>query len=105
MKIGIIGSDSLNKAEEIFPIIHNFIEDRWPQRNVVVVGIGLSGITPLVKRWCDRRGIDFIGFPHYDAAIINVDEVLAIWDGTVQGPSEAVRYAKELGVPVMIVRV
>jgi hypothetical protein len=103
MKIAVIGSTSVAKAEVLFPLIQGFVDDRCPKKQVTVLGIG-NEVGGLVRKWSERRGFDFVGLP-YDLAISNADEVLFILDKTSPDNHYKMRYAQKVGVPYMIIRV
>jgi hypothetical protein len=105
MKLAILGSKSVAKAEVIFPLIQGFIDDRCPKKQVTILSGGGNGVSELTRKWSERRGFDFVGFLPFELSVGNADEVLAIWDGVDGGTQHAIHYAKKLGVPVMIIRV
>lgn len=123
MKIAIVGSRSIDKAEDVFPIIFRFIEDRCSGRSVTLISGGAKGVDSLVKKYSEQRGLDFVEFLPYHLIdngvefssryffarnrqlVSNADEVLAIWDGVSTGTQHAIRYAQKIGVPVMVIKV
>lgn len=121
VKLCIVGSRSIDKAEFVFPLIDHFIKDHCVGNPVLISG-GARGVDSLVKEYAKTKGIDFIEFIPYHILdksvefsnryfftrnrqmIQNADKVLAIWDGESTGTQHAIRYSQKIGVPVMVLK-
>ena len=122
MKICIIGSRSLDKAEVIFPIIDKFISSYTGQPITFLIG-NAKGVDPLSKKFAEARGIDIVEFIPYHLIdptakfnskyffirtkqiLNNADKLLAIWDTHSKGTEYAIKYAQKLGIPVKVVKI
>jgi len=121
MRICIVGSRSIDKAEVVFPLIDKFIREHTTAPRTVLSG-GAKGVDSLVKEWTKVQGYDFIEFQPIHMLdrniefnskyffvrnrqlIDNSDIVLAIWDGQSTGTKHSITYAQKKGVPVMVVK-
>lgn len=121
MKLAIIGSRSLDKAEVIFPIIDSFLEDYKEHSITFLIG-SAKGLDPLTKKFAEGRGIDVVEFIPYhliDSSvefsskyfftrtkqlIDNADRVLAIWDMKSKGTEYGIKYSQKKGLPIMVVK-
>src|SRR6056300_408301 len=122
MKVCIIGSRSLDKAEKVFPIIDRFIKEHGTGTLTFLLG-SAKGVDPLSKKYAEARGIDVVEFIPYHLIdptadfdskyffirtkqmIDNADRVLAIWDTKSKGTHYAIKYAQKLEKPIMIIKV
>ena len=122
MKVCIIGSRSLDKAEDIFPIIDRFIKEHGTGTLTFLLG-SAKGVDPLSKKYAESRGIDVVEFLPYHLIdtttefnskyffvrtkqmIDNADKVLAIWDTRSKGTEYGIKYAQKRNLPVMVVKV
>jgi len=121
MKVCIIGSRSLDKAEQIFPIIDKFIEDYKGTPITFLIG-SAKGVDPLAKKFAVARGIDIVEFLPYHLIdptaefdskyffvrtkqmIDNADKVLAIWNTRSKGTEYGIKYSQKRSLPVMVVK-
>jgi|TARA_R100001377_G_C3111568_1_gene82782 hypothetical protein len=122
MKICIIGSRSLDKAEVIFPIIDKFISSYTGQPITFLIG-NAKGVDPLSKKFAEARGIDIVEFIPYHLIdptakfnskyffvrtkqmINNADRVLAIWNTQSKGTEYGIKYSQKKEIPVSVVKV
>jgi len=70
VKICILGSRSIDKAEVVFPVIEKFIEDHTTGKVVILSG-GAKGVDQLSKKYAEAHGIDFIEFLSTSSSVIN----------------------------------
>jgi len=121
MKVCIIGSRSLDKAEVVFPIIERFLKEHSIGNPVFLLG-SAKGVDPLAKKFAEARGIDVIEFLPYHLIdpsasfdskyffvrtkqmIDNADKVLAIWDTRSNGTEYGIKYSQKRNLPVMVVK-
>ena len=61
MKVCIIGSRSIDKAEIAFPIIDRFIKEHGTGTLTFLLG-SAKGVDPLSKKYAEARGIDVVEF-------------------------------------------
>lgn len=122
MKLCIIGSRSIDKAEVVFPILNKFM-DTLPKGSATFLTGSAKGLDPLTKKFAESRGIDVVEFLPYHLIdptvafdskyffirtkqmINNADKVLAIWDTKSKGTEYGIKYSQKLGKPVMVVKV
>ena len=122
MKICIIGSRSLDKAEVIFSIIDKFISSYTGQPITFLIG-NAKGVDPLSKKFAEARGIDIVEFIPYHLIdptakfnskyffvrtkqmINNADRVLAIWNTQSKGTEYGIKYSQKKEIPVSVVKV
>ena len=64
MKICIIGSRTLDKAEIVFPIIDKFLES-YKEKSITFLIGNAKGVDPLSKKFAEARGIDIVEFIPY----------------------------------------
>lgn len=124
MKICIIGSRSLDKAEVIFPIIDKFLDSYTHSGQPITFLIGnAKGVDPLSKKFAEARGIDIVEFIPYHLLdptaefnskyffvrtkqmINNADRVLAIWNMKSKGTEYGIKYSQKKEIPVSVVKV
>ena len=120
MKICIIGSRSLDRAENILPIIDTFIKDHTTGKLTILSG-GAKGVDQLSRKYSEANGIDFVEFLPYHLLdnvpfsskyffirnkqmIDNADKVLIIWDGKSKGTEYGIKYSQKKNKPVMIIK-
>jgi hypothetical protein len=121
MKVAIVGSRSLDRAEIIFPIIHKFVEDYKDTPICFLIG-SAKGVDPLAKKFAVTRGIDIVEFLPYHLIdptaefdskyffvrtkqmIDNADKVLAIWDTRSKGTHYAIKYSQKQRLSVTVVK-
>jgi hypothetical protein len=120
MKVCIIGSRSLDKAENIFPIIDTFIKDHTNGKITILSG-GAKGVDQLSRKYSEANGIDFVEFLPYHLLdnvpfsskyffirnkqmIDNADKILIIWDGKSKGTEYGIKYSQKKNKPVMIIK-
>lgn len=121
MKICILGSRSIDKAEVVFPVIEKFIEDHTTGKVVILSG-GAKGVDQLSKKYAEAHGIDFIEFLPYHLLdnipfsskyffirnkqmIDNADKVLVFWDGKSKGTEYGIKYTQKKTKPIMVIKV
>lgn len=121
MKLCIIGSRSLDKAEVVFPIIEKFLKEHGNGNITLLIG-NAKGVDPLTKKFAEARGIDVVEFIPYHLIdptaefdskyffvrtkqmIDNADKVLAIWDTRSKGTEYGIKYSQKRNLPVMVVK-
>ena len=121
MKLCIIGSRSIDKAELVFPAIEKFIKDHTTGKVTIISG-GAKGVDQLSKKYAETNKIDFVEFLPYHLLdkvsfsskyffirnkqmIDNADKVLVFWDGKSKGTEYGIKYSQKLGIPVMVLKV
>jgi hypothetical protein len=122
MKICIIGSRTLDKAEIVFPIIDKFLESYKGKSITFLIG-NAKGVDPLSKKFAEARGIDIVEFIPYHLLdptaefnskyffvrtkqmINNADRVLAIWNMKSKGTEYGIKYSQKKEIPVSVVKV
>jgi hypothetical protein len=122
MKICIIGSRTLDKAELVFPIIDKFLESYKGKSITFLIG-NAKGVDPLSKKFAEARGIDIVEFIPYHLLdptaefnskyffvrtkqmINNADRVLAIWNMKSKGTEYGIKYSQKKEIPVSVVKV
>lgn len=81
-----------------------------------VISGGATGIDTLAEQWAKRNCLEFCAYlPQYevyggkyapierDKDMVNAaDKVVAFWDGQSKGTLFTIRYAKGMGVPVVV---
>lgn len=120
MRIAIVGSRKYNDPHMVYPVISQFLKDHT-HGNVVIVSGGASGVDSIAADYGKSIGLDCIVFeplhkvdnltkynPRWfyirnKQIIQNADKVLAIWDGESPGTEHSIKYARSIGVPVMVV--
>jgi len=121
MKVCILGSRSIDKAEIVFPAIDRFIKEHGTGTLTFLLG-SAKGVDPLTKKYAEARGIDIVEFLPYhllDSTVTfnskyfflrtkqmidNADRVLAIWDTKSKGTEYGIKYAQKKNLPVMVVK-
>lgn len=121
MKLCIIGSRSIDKAEVVFPAIDRFIKEHGTGTLTFLLG-SAKGVDPLAKKYAEARGIDVVEFLPYHLLdtstefdskhffirtkqmIDNADRVLALWDTKSKGTQYGIRYSQKKNLPVMVVK-
>ena len=121
MKICVIGSRSIDKAEVIFPILEKVLDEHSASFPVFLIG-SAKGVDPLTKKFAHARGIDCVEFIPYHLIdptaefdskyffvrtkqmIDNADKVIAIWDTKSKGTEYGIKYSQKRGLPVMVVK-
>lgn len=121
MKICIIGSRSIDKAEFVIPIIDRFIKDHVVGTPVILSG-GAKGVDQITKSYAKVNNINLVEFLPYHLIdnrtpfsskyfflrnkqmIDNADKVLIIWDTRSKGTEYGIKYAQKIKVPVMIIK-
>lgn len=122
MKICIIGSRTLDKAELVFPIIDKFLES-YKEKSITFLIGNAKGVDPLSKKFAEARGIDIVEFIPYHLLdptaefnskyffvrtkqmINNADRVLAIWNMKSKGTEYGIKYSQKKEIPVSVVKV
>jgi predicted Rossmann fold nucleotide-binding protein DprA/Smf involved in DNA uptake len=122
MRVCIIGSRSLDKAEVVVPIIDKFFKEHTTKPQVIVSG-GAKGVDHFSQWYAEHNGFDFIQILPYHLLdtttefnskyffirtkqmISNADKVLAIWDTKSKGTEYGIKLAQKLDIPVMVVKV
>jgi len=122
MKVCIIGSRSIDKAEDVLPIIDKFVKENTTGTPIFLLG-SAKGVDPLSKKYAELHGIDVVSFLPYHLIdptaefdskyffvrtkqmIDNADRVLAIWDTKSKGTEYAIKYSQKKNLPVMVVKV
>jgi predicted Rossmann fold nucleotide-binding protein DprA/Smf involved in DNA uptake len=122
MRICIIGSRSLDKAEVIIPIMDKFFKEHTVKPQVIISG-GAKGVDHFSQWYAEHNGLDFIQILPYHLLdtttefnskyffirtkqmISNADKVLAIWDTKSKGTEYGIKLAQKLDIPVMVVKV
>ena len=121
MKICIIGSRSIDKAEFVIPILDRFMKDHVVGTPVILSG-GAKGVDQISKEYAKTHGYDFVELLPYHLLdpstefsskyffirskqiIDNADKVLAIWDGKSKGTEYSIKYSQKRGIPVMVIK-
>lgn len=120
MKLCIIGSRSIDKAEFVFPVIEKFIKDHTTGKITIIAG-GAKGVDQLAKAYANSHGIDFVEFLPYHLLdkvpfsskyffirnkqmIDNADKVLVFWDGKSKGTEYGIKYSQKIAIPVMVIK-
>ena len=121
MKLCIIGSRSIDKAEVVFPAIERFLKEHSTGTPIFLIG-SATGVDPLSKKFAVARGIDVVEFLPYhliDSSAVfdskyfffrtkqmidNADKVLVIWDTKSKGTEYGIKYSQKKELPVMVVK-
>ena len=120
MKLCIIGSRSIDKAEFVFPVIEKFIKDHTTGKITIIAG-GAKGVDQLAKAYANSHGLDFVEFLPYHLLdkvpfsskyffirnkqmIDNADKVLVFWDGKSKGTEYGIKYSQKIAIPVMVIK-
>lgn len=121
MKICIVGSRSITRADIVFTHIDRFLKDQCTGSPTIISG-GAKGVDALVKKFAKTRGYDFIEFLPYHLIdkevefnsryffarnrqmIQNADKVLALWDGSSTGTLHTIRYSQKMEIPIMVIK-
>ena len=121
MKVCILCSRSIDKAEVVFPAIDRFIKEHGTGTLTFLLG-SAKGVDPLTKKYAEARGIDVVEFLPYHLIdptvdfnskyfflrtkqmIDNADRVLAIWDTKSKGTEYGIKYSQKKNLPVMVVK-
>lgn len=120
MKLCIIGSRSIDKAEFVFPVIEKFIKDHTTGKITIIAG-GAKGVDQLAKTYAVTHGLDFVEFLPYHLLdnvpfsskyffirnkqmIDNADKVLVFWDGKSKGTEYGIKYSQKIAIPVMVIK-
>lgn len=122
MRVCIIGSRSLDKAEVVIPIIDKFFNEHTTKPQVIISG-GAKGVDQISQLYAEHNGLDFIQILPYHLLdtttefnskyffirtkqmISNADKVLAIWDTKSKGTEYGIKLAQKQDIPVMVVKV
>lgn len=122
MKICILGSRSIDKAETVIPIIDKFIKDHVSGSPIILSG-GAKGVDQITKAYAKANAIPLIEFLPYHLLdnnvefsskyffirnkqmIDNADKVLVFWDGKSKGTEYGIKYSQKKGIPVMVLKV
>lgn len=122
MKICILGSRSIDKAETVIPIIDKFMKDHVPGSPIILSG-GAKGVDQITKAYAKANAIPLIEFLPYHLLdnnvefsskyffirnkqmIDNADKVLVFWDGKSKGTEYGIKYSQKKGIPVMVLKV
>jgi hypothetical protein len=122
MKVCIIGSRSIDKAEIVFPILDRFIKEQTNGKPTFISGCA-KGVDQLSKKYAEANGFDFVEFLPYHLIdqtvefsskyffirnkqmIDNADKVLVIWDGKSKGTEYGIKYTQKKNLPVMIIKI
>ena len=121
MKICIIGSRSIDKAEFVIPILDRFMKDHVVGTPVILSG-GAKGVDQITKSYARANNINLVEFLPYHLIdnrtpfsskyfflrnkqmIDNADKVLIIWDTRSKGTEYGIKYAQKIKVPVMVIK-
>jgi len=121
MKICIIGSRSIDKAEFVIPILDRFIKDHVVGTPVILSG-GAKGVDQITKSYAKANNINLVEFLPYHLIdnrtpfsskyfflrnkqmIDNADKVLIIWDTRSKGTEYGIKYAQKIKIPVMVIK-
>lgn len=121
MKICIIGSRSIDKAEFVIPILDKFIKDHVVGTPVILSG-GAKGVDQITKSYAKANGLTLVEFLPYHLLdnkvefsskyffirnkqmIDNADRVLIIWDGKSKGTEYGIKYSQKKNIPVMVIK-
>lgn len=120
MKLCILGSRSIDKAEFVFPVIERFIKDHTTGKITIIAG-GAKGVDQLAKAYANSHGLDFVEFLPYHLLdkvpfsskyffirnkqmIDNADKVLVFWDGKSKGTEYGIKYSQKIAIPVMVIK-
>lgn len=121
MKICIIGSRSIDKAEFVIPILDRFMKDHVVGTPVILSG-GAKGVDQITKSYAKANNINLVEFLPYHLIdnrtpfsskyfflrnkqmIDNADKVLIIWDTRSKGTEYGIKYAQKIKVPVMVIK-
>lgn len=120
MKLCIIGSRSIDKAEFVIPILDKFIKDHIVGTPVILSG-GAKGVDQITKSYAKANGITLVEFLPYHLLdnvpfsskyffirnkqmIDNADKVLIIWDGRSKGTEYGIKYSQKKNIPVMVIK-
>lgn len=120
MKLCILGSRSIDKAEFVFPVIEKFIKDHTTGKITIISG-GAKGVDQLSKKYAETHGLDFVEFLPYHLLdkvpfsskyffirnkqmIDNADKVLVFWDGKSKGTEYGIKYSQKIAIPVMVIK-
>jgi|APGre2960657373_1045057.scaffolds.fasta_scaffold309808_2 hypothetical protein len=122
MKICILGSRSIDKAETVIPIIDKFMKDHVSGSPIILSG-GAKGVDQITKAYAKANAIPLIEFLPYHLLdnnvefsskyffirnkqmIDNADKVLVFWDGKSKGTEYGIKYSQKKGIPVMVLKV
>ncbi len=122
MKICILGSRSIDKAETVIPIIDKFMKDHVSGSPIILSG-GAKGVDQITKAYAKAKAIPLIEFLPYHLLdnnvefsskyffirnkqmIDNADKVLVFWDGKSKGTEYGIKYSQKKGIPVMVLKV
>ena len=121
MKICIIGSRSIDKAEFVIPILDRFMKDHVVGTPVILSG-GAKGVDQITKSYARANNINLVEFLRYHLIdnktpfsskyfflrnkqmIDNADKVLIIWDTRSKGTEYGIKYAQKIKIPVMVIK-
>lgn len=121
MKICILGSRSIDKAETVIPIIDKFLKDHVSGSPIILSG-GAKGVDQITKAYAKANAIPFIEFLPYHLLdnnvefsskyffirnkqmIDNADKVLVFWDGKSKGTEYGIKYSQKKEIPVMVIK-
>jgi hypothetical protein len=121
MKICIIGSRSIDKAEFVIPILDRFMKDHVVGTPVILSG-GAKGVDQITKSYARANNINLVEFLPYHLIdnktpfsskyfflrnkqmIDNADKVLIIWDTRSKGTEYGIKYAQKIKIPVMVIK-
>jgi len=121
MKICIIGSRSIDKAEFVIPILDKFMKDHVVGTPVILSG-GAKGVDQITKSYARANNINLVEFLPYHLIdnrtpfsskyfflrnkqmIDNADKVLIIWDTRSKGTEYGIKYAQKIKIPVMVIK-
>ena len=121
MKICIIGSRSIDKAEFVIPILDRFMKDHVVGTPVILSG-GAKGVDQITKSYAKANNINLVEFLPYHLIdnrtpfsskyfflrnkqmIDNADKVLIIWDTQSKGTEYGIKYAQKIKIPVMVIK-
>jgi len=121
MKICIIGSRSIDKAEFVIPILDKFMKDHVVGTPVILSG-GAKGVDQITKSYAKANNINLVEFLPYHLIdnrtpfsskyfflrnkqmIDNADKVLIIWDTRSKGTEYGIKYAQKIKIPVMVIK-
>jgi len=121
MKICIIGSRSIDKAEFVIPILDRFMKDHVVGTPVILSG-GAKGVDQITKSYAKANNINLVEFLPYHLIdnrtpfsskyfflrnkqmIDNADKVLIIWDTRSKGTEYGIKYAQKIKIPVMVIK-
>lgn len=120
MKVGIIGSNTIDDKEKVLKIIYDNLDKK---EYLTILGGGGKGVASFAKEFAKDYNIDFVEFLTYNLLdnkaeftskyffirnkqlIDNSDFVLIIWNGDCKDVEYAIKYSQKKNIPIKVVKV